>query len=118
MSSDHLYPLVLLYLAVAYEPDQTLDPRERQEAIRLAGQWVSGLEPERTHEVVDAAITATRSGHRPELETLARELGEALGPDHRRRVLTDLGQIARADGYLSTGEAGLISRIRAIWGSL
>ena len=118
MPAVRLHHLVLLYLSVAYEADQHFDPLERQAVIQLASQWVPSLSPKRIEEVVDAAFSAARSGHAMEVDQLARELGTMLTPEQRRHVLTDLGQIARADGYLTAGEASTISRIRALWGSL
>lgn len=118
MPSVRLHHLVLLYLSVAYETDQHFDPLERQAVIQLAAQWVPSLSPEQIEEVVDAAFSAARSGHGVEVEELAGEVGHMLTPEQRRRVLTDLGQIARADGYLTTDEASTISRIRTLWGSL
>ena len=118
MTSERLHRLVLLYLTVAYETDHNLDPLERQTVIQLAAQWAEGLGEEQVEEVVDAAFAASRSGHGMTTEALARELGTALTPEQRRHVLTDLGQIARADGYLTTDEASVISRVRAVWGAL
>lgn len=118
MNPDHLHRLILLYLSVAYETDHHFDPLERQAIIQLAAQWARGLEPERITEVVDTAFAVTRSGHADEVDALARKIGAELSPEQRRHVLADLGQIARADGYLSAGEASMISRIRTVWGSL
>ena len=118
MPTQRLHYLVLLYLAVAYETDHHLDPLERQTVIQLASQWTQGMDEQHIEEVVDAAYTASKSGHGADTETIAHTLGTILTPDQRRHVLTDLGQIARADGYLTTDEASVISRIRTIWGSL
>lgn len=118
MPSVRLHHLVLLYLSVAYETDHHFDPLERQAILQLATRWVPNLSPEKIEEVVDAAFTAARSGHGADIDTLAREVGTMLTPEQRLYVLADLGQIARADGYLTTDEASTISRIRTIWGSL
>ena len=117
MNPDQLHRLVLLYLSVAYRTDHHFDPLERQTTIQLARQWAKGLEAEYIDEVVDTAFAASRD-ELGEVAALARELGQELTREQRRHVLTDLGQIARADGYLSTNEAITISRIREIWGSL
>lgn len=118
MTAVSLHRLVLLYLYVAYQADHHFDPRERQAVIELATRWAPDVEADEVAKVVDAAFKATRSGGSAEVDTLAQEVGLELTPDERLRVLTDLGQIARADGYLSTGEAGIISRVRSIWGGL
>lgn len=118
MPSVRLHNLVLLYLSVAYETDHHFDPLERQTVIQLAAQWVPSLSPDRIEEIVDAAFSAARSGYVADVDKLAGEVGAMLTPEQRRHVLTDLGQIARADGYLSADEANTISRIRTLWGSL
>lgn len=118
MTTVSLHRLVLLYLYVAYKADHHFDPRERQAIIELATHWAPDVEPDDVAKVVDAAFEATRSGQEAEVDTLAQEVGLELTPDERLRVLADLGKIARADGYLSTGEAGIISRVRSIWGGL
>lgn len=118
MHSDHLARLVLLYLLVAYETDHHFDPRERQAILQLAAKWAGASSTEHVEEIVDTAFAATRSGHADEVDALAHAVGSELTLGQRRHVLTDLGQIARADGYLSAGEANVISRIRAIWGQL
>lgn len=118
MNPDQLHRLVLLYLSVAYETDHHFDPLERQAVIQLAMRWAGDLDAEHVAEIVDTAFTITRSGHADEVDQLAREIGAELMPEQRRHVLTDLGQIARADGYLSAGEASMISRIRTLWGRL
>lgn len=118
MTAVSLHRLVLLYLYVAYQADHHFDPRERQAVIDLATQWAPDVEPDEVAKVVDAAFKVSRSGGGTEMDTLAQEVGLELTPDERLHVLADLGKIARADGYLSTGEAGIISRIRSIWGGL
>jgi len=118
MTAVSLHRLVLLYLYVAYKADHNFDPRERQAVIELATRWAPDAEPHEVAEIVDAAFAVTRGGRGNEVDTLAQEVGLELTPEERLRVLADLGKIARADGYLSAGEAGLISRIRSIWGGL
>lgn len=118
MTTVSLHRLVLLYLYVAYRADHHFDPREREAVIALARRWVPDEGAERIVEVVDAAFAITRSAGPKEVDALAQEVGLELTPDERLRVLADLGKIARADGYLSTGEAGVISRIRTVWAGL
>ncbi len=118
MTSLPLHQLVLLYLYVAYRADDHFDTRERQAVIALARRWAPNVEPGKVTDIVDAAFTATRSGHQGTVDALAQDVGVALTREERVRVLGDLGMIARADGYLTTGEVSVISRIRTIWGAL
>ena len=118
MTSIPLDSLVLLYLYVAYRADNDFDSRERQAVIALASRWAPHIEPGKVTEVVDAAFAATRSGQQDAVDALAQDVGVALTPEERLRVLGDLGMIARADGYLSTSEVDIISRVRTIWGGL
>lgn len=108
-----LHHLVLLYLAVAYEADNDFDPAEQQTVLSLVHQWMPSLSPDEANGVVNIALTALRSGMTETPETLARTVGTLLTPKQRRRVLADLGLIARADGFLSVSEAQMIRRVRA-----
>ncbi len=117
LGTDDLRNLVLLYLSVAYEADRNFDPAEHQMVLSLIRQWVPNMRPAEAEGVVDTAFSALRGGMTDDLETLARALGAVLTPKLRRRVLTDLGQIARADGFLSVEEASMIRRVRAVLGA-
>lgn len=110
---DRLQRLVLLYLAVAYGTDRVLDPHERATAAALLDRWSPGLTSEAALAVVDTAHTAARAGLADDIEALARAVGQDLAPALRRRVLADLGQVARSDGHLSVDEASAIARVRA-----
>ena len=112
LSTDDLHHLVLLYLSVAYEADHHFDPAERHTILLLIHQWRPALAPAEANGIVDTALTALQSGMTAPPETLARAVAAMLAPELRRRVLTDLGQVARADGFLSVQEARIIRRVR------
>jgi uncharacterized tellurite resistance protein B-like protein len=113
LSSVDLHRLVLLYLAVAYEADDHFDPAEHKTVLRLLRRWMPEMTVDEANGVVDTALKALRSGMTEGPETLARAVGTNLTPELRRRVLSNLGQVARADGYLSINEAHVIRRVRA-----
>jgi len=113
LSSVDLHRLVLLYLAVAYETDDHFDPSEHQTVLRILRRWVPSMTVAEANTVVDTALKALRSGMTEGPETLARAMGTNLTPQMRRTVLSNLGQVARADGYLSVNEARVIRRVRA-----
>ena len=112
IAADDLHTLVLLYLSVAYESDRNFDPAEHHLVLHLLRRWMPGLTTAEAEAIVDTAFHAVRSGMSEEPEVLARTMGAVLPPKLRLRVLTDLGQIAQADGYLSVEEASTIRRIR------
>lgn len=117
MLPDHLQQLVHLYLAMGYGTGHDLDPHERQTAVTLLRRWMPEVEEDAARAVVDTAYTATRSGTSSDIEAIARDLRPILSPALRQRVVSDLGQLARADGHLSVGEATLIRRVRSVWAS-
>ena len=117
LASDDLHLLVRLYLLVAYESDRNFDPAEHHEILRLLRRWMPALDPAAADAMVITAFKAVRGSVTDDLEALARALGAVLSPRLRRIVLTDLGRIARADGFLSVQEASIIRRVRAVLGA-
>lgn len=113
LSAVDLRRLVLLYLSVAYETDKNFVSTEHDTILRIVHRWVPSMTMDEIDGVVDAAHEAIRSGTAETPETLARAVGTNLSPAMRRRVLSNLGQVARADGYLSISEARVIRRVRA-----
>ena len=112
-SAVDLHRLVLLYLSVAYETDDHFDPTEHRTVLRILRRWRPEMTLTEANSLVDTAFKALRGGTAEDPETLARAVGSNLTPEQRRRVVTNLGQIARADGFLSVSEARVIRRIRA-----
>jgi len=112
---DDLHRLVLLYLALAYGTDHDLHPAEHDAMVRLLCRWSPETDVERIRAIVEAAFAAVRSGSYESAEALAMALRPSLVPDLRRQVLTDLGVLAKADGWLSIREAALIGQVRALW---
>lgn len=117
LSADDLHHLVLLYLSVAYEADRHFDPAEHHTILRLVRRWMPTLTPAEADGIVDTALTALQSGMTAPPEMRTRAAAAILAPELRRRVLTDLGQVARADGILTVQEAQVIRRVRAALGT-
>ena len=113
LSTVDLQRLVLLYLSLAYETDKSFDPAEHNTILRIVHRWMPEMTIAELNEVVETAHNALRGGMAEKPETLARAVGTNLSLEMRRRVLTNLGQVARADGYLSINEARVIRRVRA-----
>ena len=114
-SPDVFHRVVLLYLAVGYGADHDFDPHERQTVATLLCRWHPGLSEGAAHGIVDTAYAAARAGLADDVDALARSVGAELSPAVRRRVLSDLGRVALADGHLSVSEADVIARVRAAW---
>lgn len=112
---EHAHQLLLLYLSLAFGADSALDPHERQTAVRLARTWAPEWTEAEVDHAVDAAVSAMRAGLVPPPEAIARSLRSALSRERRRRVLGELGRIARADGHVLVSEANVIRRIRSVW---
>ncbi len=113
---DHLHQLVHLYLAMGHGSGRDLDPHERQTAVTLLRRWLPSINEDTAKALVDTAHAATRSGG-SDVEAIARDLRPWLSPALRQRVMSDLGQLARADGHLSMEEATVIRRVRSVWGA-
>ncbi len=60
---------------------------------------------------MDTAYVAARSGI--DVEQVSREVAGVIGHEGILRLLSNLGQIAQADGHLELREARMIGRIRA-----
>lgn len=113
LRTDDLHHLVLLYLSVAYAADNSFDPAEHHTVLKLVRQWMPCLSPGEADGIVDTALKALKGGMTEAPETLAQTVGTLLTPEQRRRVLADLGLVARADGFLTVQEARMIRRVRA-----
>lgn len=107
-----VHDVVLLYLAVI--DAEARAPQERQMAIDLARQWAPHQPAEDIEAIVDTAYAAARSGHAIELEALAASLGKQLPGSACKKLLSDLGLIARADGRLTQSEAEAIAIARPL----
>ena len=114
---DHLHRLVQLYLAMGHQTHHDLDPHERETAVMLLRRWMPTVDTDAAAAVVDTVHMATRSGVSGDIESIARDLHPVLSPEVRQRVVSDLGQLARADGHLSMNEAHMIRRVRSVWAS-
>ena len=109
-----LHNVVSLYLSVLDAEVRGCAPRERQLAIDLTRKWVPEVSDAVIGATVDTASHAARSGHRLDAEAVAAELCAALPPAGRRRLVSDLGLLARADGHLTQREAEAIALARCL----
>lgn len=109
-----LHNVVSFYLSVLDAEAQGCAPNERQLAIDLTRRWMPDVSAAAASALVDTATHAARSGHRLDAEAVAAELCAALPPAGRRRLVSDLGVLARADGHLTHREAEAIALARCL----
>lgn len=108
----YLHDIILLYLMVLDDRGSS-DPAERDLVIRLAQRWATDTARTDIEAVVETAALAIRSGLHRTPKALARDLCETL-QDDCKRLLSDLGALARADGHLTQHEAETISLVRTV----
>lgn len=65
----------------------------------------------------DLSLTANHGGARIEPSLIDPLLGEIVDSDLRRKLLQAMWRIADADGWLSDGEAVMLSRAAVTWGA-
>lgn len=114
LAPDVLQRLLRLYLVLAYRTDGELHPLERQALVAVVRRWHPGVTEREAYALVEVAVMAAR-GASESPEALAAALAPALGPAERRRVLAELGALAKADGALTLREASVIGRVRRAW---
>jgi uncharacterized tellurite resistance protein B-like protein len=110
------HDLALLYVALAYGTDHDLSEDEVVAITDALKDWVMTPQEAHVQEIVMEAATIFLEGSaKDELTRAIDALAESLGPDERRRALTDVIRIAEADGVLLEREQGLISRVARAW---
>ena len=107
----YLHDIVLLYLSVLDARDGS-DPHERNLVGHLAHRWAPEADSAEVEAVVETAYLAARSGLDIDPEALAQDLCDQLPTGGCKRLLSDLGALARADGHLTQHEAETISLVR------
>lgn len=111
-----LRDLALLYLALAHGTDQDLDPAEMDLIARRLLDAEAGV----SHGTVlralkDALEVYVRDDRRAYIDRAVDHLRQAAPPRLRRRILSDLTEIARADGKVLYAEAAFIGELAFAW---
>ena len=110
-----LLDLAVLYRALAFGADGDLDTAE-VEAMRTAlDAWAPGEDPASVEHALRAA--ALVDPRRPSIERVLIRVGQSLDADGRAQVLSDLHQVAQADGRVTRGEEDLILLVERVLGS-
>jgi uncharacterized tellurite resistance protein B-like protein len=110
------HDLALIYVALAYGTDHELSDNELDAITGALREWNPEADEVDVQEIVMEAATIFLEGDAGEevsrsIETLSGQLND----DERRRALTDVMNIAEADGVVLEREQGLISRVADAW---
>lgn len=112
-----LHDLALLYLSLAHGTDDDLAPSEsRAMAINLR-RWQPDKDPALIDHVIrEATLSYLNRANTTRVEDAVRTLREALPEVTRSAILSDMLEIAKADGKIIPAEGGFIREIADSWG--
>lgn len=112
-----LHDLALLYLGLAHGADEDLDPAETRQISASLRRWQPNKDPALIDHVIREATLTYMNGANPQrLDEAVDVLKKALPQDLRATILSDLSDIARADGEILTEEKDFIYRLAGEWG--
>ncbi len=112
-----LHDLALLYLGLAHGADEDLDPAETRQISASLRRWQPNKDPALIDHVIREATLTYMNGANPQrLDKAVDVLKNALPRDLRATILSDLSDIARADGEILTEEKDFIYRLANEWG--
>lgn len=112
-----LHDLALLYLGLAHGADEDLDPAETRQISASLRRWQPNKDPALIDHVIREATLTYMNGANPQrLDEAVDVLKNALPRDLRATILSDLSDIARADGEILTEEKDFIYRLANEWG--
>ena len=114
---EALGSLALLYLAIAFIPDDELSDQEREVICRQLGQWVPEAGSDEVNLALRDAMVVFVSGSPDEIFEKALDTVRRLIPDHQFHVIyRDLKQIARADDVMQVEERSWLQRLAVALG--
>jgi uncharacterized tellurite resistance protein B-like protein len=114
LSDSHrtIAELVLVYLSVAYQPDHEIVPEELEAISRRVAGWIPDAPVPVIRMLVSQALARYAEGlSASDFDAMLPRISAAV-PGHQRVVIvSDLKQIARADGEMSVEERVWIDRL-------
>lgn len=111
-----LHDLALLYLGLAHGADDDLHPQETMEIAAKLRRWQPDKDPALIDHVIrEATLTYLNGANDQRMSEAVHVLGGQLGKPLLKAILTDLVDIARADGVVVTGERTFINEIADAW---
>ena len=112
-----LQDLALLYLGLAQGVDDDLDSDEKKEVAARLRRWQPDKDPALIDHVMrDVSMSYEDEATTEQVREAVDSLGETLSESLRREILDDLGDIARADGFVLQEERDFIQHIADTWG--
>ena len=111
-----LHDLALLYLGLAHGADEDLDPQETLEIAAKLRRWQPDKDPKLIDHVIrEATLTYLNGPTDQRLHEAVAMLGGQLRRSLLEGILSDLIDIARADGSVVPGERSFIRDIAEAW---
>lgn len=111
-----LRDLALLYLALAHGTDQDLDHAEMDLIARRLLDAEAGVSQGTVLRALKEALEVyVREDVQAHIARAVEHLRQAAPPRLRRRILSDLSEIARADGKVLYAEAAFIGELAFAW---
>ena len=111
-----LHDLALLYLGLAQGADDELDPAETREVAACLRRWQPDKDPALIDHVIrDVSLSYEEEASTDEVRAAVDSLGESLSEERRREILSDLTEIAHADGLVLQEEKNFIDHIAHTW---
>jgi uncharacterized tellurite resistance protein B-like protein len=108
-----LHDLALLYLTMAYRPDQDLSLDEVEAITRKLAEWMPDRDESDVFHVVQGAINVYGDGADENALNESVESLKKFIPQHQRKALIeDLEFVAQSDGTVLDAERSLIERLR------
>ena len=111
-----LHDLSLLFLCLAHGADQELSVEERDMMLHRLRKWLPDQNPALIEHVIrDAALSYLGGLDEEHFEELVLRIKDRLDANLRQVVLTDLAEIAEADGVVRISEVQLLAHVQSIW---
>jgi uncharacterized tellurite resistance protein B-like protein len=111
-----LHDLAILYLGLAQDADDDLDPEETKEVAARLRRWQPDKDPALIDHVIrDVSLSYQEEANTQEVREAVRSLGETLSKERRQEIMGDLSEIARADGMVLQEEKNFVDHIARIW---
>jgi hypothetical protein len=111
-----LHDMALLYLGLAHGTDADLDPSETSTIAAKLRTWQPNRDPALIDHVIrEATLTYLNGANRDRLREAVQVLKGALTEPVLKQILTDLADIARADGEIVHEERQFIDQIAEAW---
>lgn len=111
-----LHEMALIYLALLNSSDDELRRDSRSLTRELLLDWFPDVDDQRLDRVIqDALLVQLGPASDHMLTTAVEALRQSMPRDQRIAVLSDLADVAMADGFVIPDEASFIERLAQEW---